>query len=36
MLVRDPVSVKIALGEDPERVYGHRDRVPSTRLGGLR
>ena len=33
MVVRDPVSVKSALGENPKRVYGDRDQLPSTRLG---
>jgi imidazolonepropionase-like amidohydrolase len=33
MLVRQPVSVKSALGENPKRVYGEKDKLPSTRLG---
>jgi imidazolonepropionase-like amidohydrolase len=33
MLVREPVSVKSALGENPKRVYGEKDELPSTRLG---
>ncbi|AUS78431.1 amidohydrolase [Actinoalloteichus sp. AHMU CJ021] len=33
MLVRNPVSVKSALGENPKRVYGEQKRLPSTRLG---
>jgi imidazolonepropionase-like amidohydrolase len=33
MLVREPVSVKSALGENPKRVYGEKDKLPSTRLG---
>jgi imidazolonepropionase-like amidohydrolase len=33
MLVREPVSVKSALGENPKRVYGDKDKLPSTRLG---
>ncbi len=33
MLVRQPVSVKSALGENPKRVYGDKDKLPSTRLG---
>jgi imidazolonepropionase-like amidohydrolase len=32
-LVSDSVSVKSALGENPKRVYGAKDRTPSTRLG---
>jgi len=33
MLLREPVSVKSALGENPKRVYGDKDKLPSTRLG---
>lgn len=33
MLVRQPVSVKSALGENPKRVYGDKDKLPATRLG---
>lgn len=33
MLVRHPVSVKSALGENPKRVYGERRELPSTRQG---
>jgi imidazolonepropionase-like amidohydrolase len=33
MVVRDPVAVKSALGENPKRVHGGHDRLPSTRLG---
>ncbi|AOS65801.1 amidohydrolase, imidazolonepropionase [Actinoalloteichus hymeniacidonis] len=33
MLVRQPVSVKSALGENPKRVYGEQKKTPSTRLG---
>ncbi|WP_026066416.1 amidohydrolase [Actinoalloteichus spitiensis] len=33
MLLRHPVSVKSALGENPKRVYGEQKRLPSTRLG---
>ncbi len=32
-LVSDSVSVKSALGENPKRVYGAKDRTPSRRLG---
>jgi imidazolonepropionase-like amidohydrolase len=32
-LISDAVSVKSALGENPKRVYGGKDRTPSTRLG---
>ncbi len=33
MLLRDPVSMKSALGENPKRVYGDQKKMPSTRLG---
>jgi imidazolonepropionase-like amidohydrolase len=33
MLVREPVSVKSALGENPKRIYGDQKKLPSTRLG---
>lgn len=32
-LISDSVSVKSALGENPKRVYGSKDKLPSTRLG---
>lgn len=33
MAFRTAVSVKSALGENPKRVYGQKDKTPSTRLG---
>ncbi|WP_211763988.1 amidohydrolase [Kutzneria sp. CA-103260] len=33
MVLREPVSVKSALGENPKRVYGDKNVTPSTRLG---
>ncbi|WP_033400540.1 amidohydrolase [Actinokineospora enzanensis] len=33
MLLRDPASMKSALGENPKRVYGEKKVMPSTRLG---
>lgn len=33
MVVKSPVSMKSALGENPKRVYGDKDRLPATRLG---
>lgn len=33
MLIREPVSVKSALGENPKRVYGEQKKLPATRLG---
>jgi imidazolonepropionase-like amidohydrolase len=32
-IISDSVSVKSALGENPKRVYGGKDAMPSTRLG---
>lgn len=33
MVLREPASVKSALGENPKRVYGDRKELPSTRQG---
>jgi imidazolonepropionase-like amidohydrolase len=33
MVIRQPVSVKSALGENPKRVYGEQKKLPSTRQG---
>ncbi|SDS03988.1 amidohydrolase [Microlunatus soli] len=33
MVIKQPVSVKSALGENPKRVYGDKQKLPSTRLG---
>ncbi|MFD4673151.1 amidohydrolase [Lentzea sp. NPDC058450] len=33
MLVKEPVSVKSALGENPKRVYGEKGKLPATRQG---
>ena len=33
MVIKSPVSVKSALGENPKRVYGDRKQLPSTRQG---
>ncbi|WP_306366301.1 amidohydrolase [Nocardiopsis sp. CC223A] len=32
-LIKHPASVKSALGENPKRVYGNKDKLPSTRQG---
>lgn len=32
-VIKHEVSVKAALGENPKRVYGGKDKMPSTRLG---
>ncbi|MGA4996215.1 amidohydrolase [Nonomuraea bangladeshensis] len=33
MLIKEPASVKSALGENPKRVYGDQKKLPSTRQG---
>jgi imidazolonepropionase-like amidohydrolase len=33
MVLREPSGLKSALGENPKRVYGERQKTPSTRLG---
>lgn len=33
MLIKEPCSVKSALGENPKRVYGDQKKLPSTRMG---
>ncbi|WP_114559714.1 amidohydrolase [Desertihabitans aurantiacus] len=33
MVLRHPVGVKAATGENPKRVYGEQKKMPSTRLG---
>jgi imidazolonepropionase-like amidohydrolase len=33
MVLRAPAGLKSALGENPKRVYGDRNQIPSTRLG---
>ena len=33
MLVRAPGAMKMALGENPKRVYGDQKKLPSTRMG---
>jgi imidazolonepropionase-like amidohydrolase len=33
MLVRAPAALKMALGENPKRVYGEQKKSPSTRMG---
>ena len=32
-VISDAVSVKSALGENPKRVYGNKDKTPATRMG---
>jgi imidazolonepropionase-like amidohydrolase len=33
MVMREPAGLKSALGENPKRVYGERNQMPTTRLG---
>ncbi len=33
LLVREPTAMKMAMGENPKRVYKEKDRIPSTRIG---
>ncbi len=33
MVVKDPVAMKIAWGENPKRCYGHSQKAPMTRMG---
>ena len=32
-LIKEPVAMKMALGENPKRVYGAEKKTPSTRMG---
>ncbi|WP_121958275.1 amidohydrolase [Petrotoga sp. 9PWA.NaAc.5.4] len=32
-IIREPAGLKMALGENPKRVYGSTNKIPSTRLG---
>ena len=32
LIIKDPVSIKFALGENPKRVYNDRDETPVTRM----
>jgi imidazolonepropionase-like amidohydrolase len=33
MILKDPAGMKMALGENPRRVYGEQKKIPSTRMG---
>jgi len=33
MILKEPAGMKMALGENPRRVYGSQKRIPSTRMG---
>jgi len=33
MIIKEPLALKTAFGENPKRVYGGKSRIPSTRMG---
>jgi imidazolonepropionase-like amidohydrolase len=33
MIIKNPVGIKVAFGENPKRVYGEQKKTPSTRMG---
>jgi imidazolonepropionase-like amidohydrolase len=33
MLLANPIGIKMAMGENPKRVYGKKDKAPMTRMG---
>lgn len=33
MIIRDPLTMKCAFGENPKRVYNRQNKLPSTRMG---
>jgi len=33
MVIKDPLAMKIAFGENPKRVYNSKNKTPSTRMG---
>ncbi len=33
MIIREPVGLKVAFGENPKRVYSSKNKMPSTRMG---
>ena len=33
MVIKDPVAMKVAFGENPKRVYSNKGKTPSTRMG---
>lgn len=36
MVIREPIALKTAFGENPKRVYSNQKRTPSTRMGTAR
>lgn len=32
MIIKEPIAIKFALGENPKRVYGDKEELPSTRM----
>jgi imidazolonepropionase-like amidohydrolase len=35
MIIKEPAGLKMAMGENPKRVYGSQKKLPSTRLGSV-
>ncbi len=35
MILKDPIAMKIAFGENPKRVYGGQKKSPATRMGAV-
>ena len=33
MIIKEPLAMKCAFGENPKRVYGNKDKAPMTRMG---
>ena len=33
MVIKEPLALKVAFGENPKRVYGGKQKMPSTRMG---
>lgn len=33
LVIREPTAMKMATGENPKRVYGEKEQIPSTRIG---
>ncbi len=33
LVIQEPTAMKMATGENPKRVYGEKDQIPSTRIG---
>ncbi|GAB6189018.1 amidohydrolase [Marinitoga arctica] len=35
MIIKEPAGLKMAMGENPKRVYGSQNKLPATRLGSV-